>query len=639
MSRRPQLRALARELGIEEGYHSALSARWIATRDSTREALAEAMGFPASSESSARASLARLSSLRDARKPSARRPDRGSALRADAVFGKACAFGIWTNLYSLRSPANLGFGNTGDLERLVGRAAEQGAAFVGTNPLHATTHRAGQFCPYTPISRLFCDSLYLDPLRVPELEGSSAARSQLASPAWCDEAERLRAAARLDPQAVAAALGAILEPLHATFTSAVGWRADERRRAFADYREAQGRELRHFAAFLALADHFERGGRGRDWRGWPAAYRRCDSQEVATFAAQHRSEIERHAWTQFELDRQLGLAAGAARRASLAVGLYADLALGSSGAGSDAWSHPELFARGVQVGAPPDAFAPEGQNWSFPPLDPHALQRESFAFWKQLLAANLRHAGALRIDHALGLRRLFWIPAGRPASEGAYVRYPERQLLASLAAASRQHRALLVAEDLGTVPEGFSAAIRRRGLLSSRVLQFERDARGFRAASRYPRACLATANTHDLPPLAAWQGDADLVLRRRAGQLPDAAALAAARRARLRDRADLRERLARSGFPADPEDPTAWAAAVTGFLCDTRAVLVGIALDDLAGEAEPINLPGVSSRRHPSWTRRMQQTLDAIFASPHARAQLAAIPAERRSTARGSPLS
>jgi 4-alpha-glucanotransferase len=639
MSRRPQLRALARELGIEEGYRSALSARWTATLDSTREALAEAMGFPASSEGAARTSLARLSQRRGARTTSPRWTGRGSALRADTVFGGARAFGIWTNLYSVRSRANLGFGNTADLEWLLDRAAGQGAAFVGTNPLHATTHRAGEFCPYTPVSRLFCDPLYLDPLRVPELASTPAARAKLSSAGWRDQAERLRTAARLEPQAVAAALGAILTPLHAAFASDVGSRADARRRAFADYREAHGSELRNFATFLALADHFEREGRGRDWRRWPAAWQRCDSPEVAAFAARRAGEIERHAWTQFELDRQLGLVAQSARRSGLALGLYTDLALGSSGGGSDAWSHPELFVRGVQVGAPPDAFAPKGQNWGFPPLDPHALRRQSFAFWEQLLTANLRHAGALRIDHALGLRRLFWIPAGRPASEGAYVRYPERELLAGLAAASRKHRALLVAEDLGTVPEGFSAAIRRRGLLSSRVLLFERDARGFRPPSRYPRACLATANTHDLPPLAAWQGDGDLVLRRRAGQLPDAAALAAARRARLRDRADLRERLARSGFPADPEDPTSWAAAVTGFLCDTRAVMVGIALDDLAGEAEPINLPGVSSRRHPSWTRRMQQTLDSIFASPHARAQLAAIPAERRSTPRGSPVS
>src|SRR5262249_7071306 len=245
-----------------------------------------------------------------------------------------------------------------------------------------------------------------------------------------------------------------------------------------------------------------------------------------------------------------------------------------------------------------------------------------------------------RVDHALGLRRLFWIPAGRPASEGAYVRYPERELFGGLGAASREHRALLVAEDLGTVPEGLSRSIRRRGLLSSRVLLFERDACGFRPGSRYPRASLATANTHDLPPLGAWQGDADLVLRRRARQIRDDAALEAARRERQDDRSALADRLARGGFPTREDDPTAWAAAVTAFLCDTPAVLVGIGLDDLGAETEPINLPGVPAERHPSWTRRMARSLEDIFASPHARAQLDAIPAARRSpTPRRVPLS
>jgi 4-alpha-glucanotransferase len=634
MSRRPHLRALARGLGIEDGYRSALTTRWIATLDTTREALVEAMGFAASSESSARASLTRLRERRRERIPRVRGAQRASALRADEVFGKRCGFGIWSNLYTVRSPDNLGFGNTGDLERLVDLAAGQGAAFVGTNPLHATTHRAGLFCPYTPVSRLFCDPLYLDPMRIPELATSDAVRSRMTSRSWRGEAERLRAAARLDPRAVEAALGEILEAAYAAFAAEVSSRADARRRAFADYCAAEGRALRDFAAFLTLADYFERDGRGRDWRRWPAAYRCSDSRAVASFAAEHRAEIERHAWTQFELGRQLGLAARAARRAGLALGLYADMALGSDGGGSDAWSRPELFVPGVRVGAPPDAFAPDGQDWTFPPLDPHALRRESFGFWKRLLDANLRQAGALRIDHALGLRRLFWIPAGRPASEGAYVRYPERELLAGLSAASREHSALIVAEDLGTAPEGFSQAIRRRGLLSSRVLLFERDARGFRPASRYPRACLATANTHDLPPLAAWQGDADLVLRRCVGQIPDDASLEASRLGRRSDRAALRDRLVRAGCPVRDESPTAWAAAVTAFLCDTRAVLVGIALDDLAAETESINLPGVSADRHPSWTRRMGQSLDAIFASPHARAQLAAIPAARRSKAR-----
>lgn len=626
MTGRPQLQALARRLGIEDGYRSAIDARWVATSDATREALALAMGHESSSESAAEASMARLGD-----EPRVAAAEGVRAADVDALLGGHRAFGVWTNLYSVRSPHNLGVGNTGDLERLVHHAAAEGAAFVGTNPLHATTHRAGRFCPYTPVSRLFKDPLYLDPQRIPELETCAGARRVLASDAWRARTLKLRDVDRLDAHAVADAQSELLEPVYASFASGSGTRADARRRAFADYRAAFGRDLREFATFTALADHFEREGRGRGWQGWPERFRRPDSGAVRDFAARSAAVIERHTWAQFELDRQLGDVARAAREAGLAIGLYADLALGSDAGGSDVWSRSELFVRGVNVGCPPDAFAPGGQDWCFPPLDPHALRREQLAFWETLLDANLRHAGALRIDHALGLRRLFWIPAGRPASEGAYVRYPEPELLGVLAAASRSRNALLIAEDLGTVPEGFSEALQRRGLLSSRVLLFERDARGFHPAARYPRACLATANTHDLPPLAALEGDADLRLRRRVGQIPDDAALEASRDQRRRDRDALRERLVGDGFLArGAEDPAASAAGVTAFLCDSPAALVGIALDDLAAETEPINLPGVAADRHPSWTRRMSLPLDAIFATPHARGQLDAIPAARR---------
>jgi 4-alpha-glucanotransferase len=626
MTARPRLRALARRLGVEDGYRSAIDERWIATSDATREALVEAMGFAASSESLAEASLARLDD-----QPHRAAPDRACAADVDTVLGGGRAFGIWTNLYSVRSRSNLGFGNFADLDWLVRRAGQEGAAFVGTNPLHAATHRAGRFCPYTPVSRLFRDPLYLDPVRVPELATSAAARRLRSSQGWCARIEQLRDAARLDAEAVEAAQAELLEPLHASFAAGSGAQADARRRAFSEFRAAAGSDLRDFTTFLALADHFEGEGRGRSWPAWPEPFRRPDSAPVREFAAAHAAAIDRHAFTQFEIERQLGEVAQAAREAGLAIGLYTDLALGSDGGGSDVWSRPHLFARGVSAGAPPDAFAPDGQDWCFPPLDPHALARERFAFWNALLDANLCHAGALRIDHALGLRRLFWIPAGRPAHDGAYVRYPEAELLAVLAAASRSRGALLIAEDLGTVPPGFSEAIQRRGLLSSRVLLFERSKRGFRSRTRYPRACLATANTHDLPPLAALEGDGDLRLRRRAGQIQSDAALEAAREERRRDRAALRTRLVRDGFLArDVSDPAAWAAGVTAFLCDSPAALVGIALDDLAAETEPINLPGVAADRHPSWTRRMGRPLDAIFDAPHARAQLEAIPSARR---------
>lgn len=633
MTDRPRLRALAGSLGIEDGYRSALDECWVSTSDATREALAAAMGFDASSELAARRSLERLAA--EVVPPS---PAPARCFDVEEKLAGRRGFGLWTNLYSVRSSRNAGFGNLGDLTQLVRRAGTEGAAFVGLSPLHATTHRAGRFSPYDPVSRLYRDPLYLDPERIPELAHCGEARRLLGSAEFAARRSALRGAARLDPTAAESALLELLRPLHATFRAREGDAADERRRAFRGYCAAEGGELTDFARFLALADRFEAETGGRDWRRWPEPYRDAHSEAVRTFAEQRDGAIEFHAWIQFELDRQLGEVAREALEAGLTIGLCTDLALGSSGGGSDTWRQPGLFARAAKVGAPPDAFSREGQDWGFQPLNPLALRRSDYAFWCRLLESNLRHAGALRVDHALGLRRLFWIPDGAEPRDGAYVRQPEAELVARLARISRRHRALVVAEDLGTVPPGFSEEIQARGLLSSRVLLFERGADGFHAAADYPAACLASANTHDLPPLASLAGETDLELRRRVGQIPDDASLQALRAERHRDRGALVERLTRDGL-LEPEDrsPDGLAAAVTAFLCATPAWLVGISLDDLAGEAEPINLPGVSAERHPSWTRRMRVGIEDLFVMPLARRMLAAVPSQRRGSRVAQP--
>ncbi|MBW2423066.1 MAG: 4-alpha-glucanotransferase [Deltaproteobacteria bacterium] len=519
-------------------------------------------------------------------------------------------------------------------------AAVEGASFVGLNPLHATTHRRDRFCPYQPVSRLYRDSLYLDPERVPELEACRPAQRRLESDAFRARLARLREAPQLDSQAAESIQLELLRPLYQTFRDGAGEIAELRRRAFRSWRKAQGATLNGFTRFQTLADHFEAQSGDRDWRHWPAAYRDAGSEAVDEFAGQHGDALAFHAWIQFELDRQLAEVAREARDAGLALGLCTDLAIGSAAGGSDTWSRPEIFAHGASVGAPPDAFAREGQDWGFPPLDPRALRQEGFAYFRQLLDANLRHAGALRLDHALGLRRLFWIPEGARPSEGAYVRQPEAQMMVELSEASVRHQALVIAEDLGTVPAGFSEEIQARGLLSTRVLLFERDAQGFRPAADYPSACLASANTHDLPPLAALTGASDIELRWRVGQIRDPATFEALRAQRSRDREALLDRLnEEGGLTRGNESIDAIAAAITAFLCATPARLVALMLDDLGGEEEPINLPGVPPDRHSSWSRRMRVGLEDLFATRRARAILEAVPRERRPPMGGRPTS
>ncbi len=631
MTSRPRLRELSARLGIEDGYESALDGAWVPTPDTTREALVAAMGFEAGSEQEAERALSHL-----AEEPKPADPPATRCFDVDEKLGARAVFGLWTNLYSVRSTRSLGFGHVGDLAELARRAASEGAAFIGLNPLHATTHRAGRFCPYDPVSRVFRDPLYIDAARVPELDFCAETRRVLGSARFRTRLSSLRQAARIDVARVEDSLYELLRPLHATFHGREGDRADARRRAFERYRAERGEHLTGFARFLALADHFEAAGAGRDWHTWPEPYRDPSSEAVRSFARAHDRVVDFHEWVQFELDRQLGEVAREASDAGLSIGLCTDLALGSSGGGSDTWCRRELFARGASVGAPPDAFSREGQNWCFPPLHPRALRGAGGDFWSLLIEANLRHAGALRLDHALGLRRLFWIPDGATPREGAYVRQPEAELTARLAEASRRRRALIVGEDLGTVPRGFSEEIQERGLLSTRVLLFERDGDGFRPAGRYPAACLATANTHDLPPLAALSGESDLELRRRVGQIPDDAALEILRSERRDDQGALAKRLMRDGL-LGPDDLSseALAAAVTGFLDGTPARLLGIALDDLAGEDEPINLPGVAADRHPSWTRRMRIPVDAILTTKRARRMLSAVGPQRRPHAVG----
>jgi 4-alpha-glucanotransferase len=623
---RPGLVALAEALGIEPGYRSALDDRWVSTPDSTREALAAAMGFDASTEALALRSLERVREEAPASAPQSS----ARCFDVEEKLGGRRVFGLWANLYSVRSPRNAGFGHFGDLSGLVGLAAAEGAAFVGLSPLHATTHRPGLFCPYQPVSRLYRDSLYLDPERVPALAACPEAQRRLGSEVRRARLAALRAAPQLDPRASESIQLELLRPLYETFRHGGGEAAESRRRAFRVWREGEGAALTGFVRFQVLADHFEAQSGERDWRRWPVAYRDAHSAVVHELAARHADAVDFQAWVQFELDRQLEEVAREGHDAGLPIGLCADLALGSAGGGSDTWSRPELFAHGASVGAPPDAFSREGQDWCFPPLDPRSLQREGFAFFRQLLDANLLHAGALRLDHALGLRRLFWIPEGASPHEGAYVRQPEAQLMAELAEASLRHRALVIAEDLGTIPPGFSEEIQDRGLFSTRVLLFERDAQRFRPAASYPTACLASANTHDLSPLAALTGEADIALRWRVGQIPDEATFDSLREQRRSDREALLERLrAEGGLGPGDDSSDAIAAAVTVFLCATPARLVALMLDDLAGEEEPINLPGVPPERHSSWTRRMRVGIEALCTTPRARAMLDVVPRDR----------
>jgi 4-alpha-glucanotransferase len=546
--------------------------------------------------------------------------------------GRDRVWGLWTHLYSLRSDRGFGIGHLGDLRQLVRWAGERGADFVGLNPLHGLPGGGHEVSPYSPVTRLFRDPMHLDLTATPEWSDCPEARRLFESGESGRERRRLVESDRIDHARAEALRARIALPLWQQFQRAHRAGDDERGRAFTRFVHDGGQTLLDYATYRALEQRMLGEGRSRDWRSWPATYHDPRGETVRRFRAQESDPIERALWELFELDRQLAEVDREARRAGLSLGLYQDLALGSDAGGFDCWAFPEGFVDGVSLGAPPDDYARDGQNWGLPPLHPWNLGQDDFAFFRRVLRAGLAHAGMLRIDHVLGLLRQWWIPDERPSTEGVYVRFPASALLSVVAEESRRAGAVIVGEDLGTVPRGFTSLLARHGVLSCRVLLFERDRRGgFRRASEWSKRALATAHTHDHPPMAGWWSARDLERRAELGEL-DAVALARAREEREAERWALVSRLLRAGALAceeDAQDPELRCAAIHRFLCRTPSPLVGLSLDDLAGEEEPVNIPGVPLSRFPAWQRRMGRSLDDLLGDPELDRRLGEAPVLR----------
>ena len=546
------------------------------------------------------------------------------------LLGGRRVFGVIANLYALRSARNWGAGDFTDLRHLVEWAAEQGAAFVGVNPLHALRNAGMDVSPYSPVSRLFRNPIYVDVEAVPELAESPEARERLTATPTVAALGRLRGADLVDYEGVMAAKREVLGALHAAFSRAHGSGRSVRGGDYRAWRERQGDMLENFATWCAI-DETLRAERGTQapgtWREWPEGLRDPASADVRAFRQRHAERVDFHRWLQFELDRQLGAAAERGRGMGMPVGLYQDLAIGTSDSGSDTWAFPGLFLDGVSIGAPPDPLAAQGQNWGLPPLHPQRLAEQGYAYWTRLVGSAFRHAGALRIDHVIGLFQQFWIPRGMTGERGAYVRFPSEDLLGIIALEAERAGAIVVGEDLGTVPPEVGPALERWSVLSSKVLYFERGAKGsFRPAREYARTALTTANTHDMASLAGFWTERDVELREQVGELRGRAATAA-RRSRDVDREALADLLAEEGLLPESEEPLGHAAlraAVHAFLRRTPSWLVGLALDDLLGETEPVNLPGVHPDKYPMWRVRQTAPVERLREDPAVRRALGA---------------
>lgn len=546
----------------------------------------------------------------------------------DELLGHRPAFGLLANLYTLRSAHNWGVGDLTDLNRLVAFAAKEGAAFVGVNPLHTIVNSGGEVSPYSPVSRLFRNPLYLDVEAIEELGDLPALRRSLATSEQRAKLDEVRTLPRIDYERVMALKEPVLRELHRRFFARHRGHDTARGRAYERYLTSQGEALTDFATFMALKDQL--GWKDhRGWKQWPARYRDPRGAAVRSFRAAHDESIDFHRYLQFEVDRQLGAVARQGK--SMPIGVYQDLAIGSAGHGSDSWAFSDLFLQGVDVGAAPDDYAAGGQNWGFPPVSPRQLTDDGYRYWILLVRSALRHAGALRIDHVMGLFRQYWIPAGCKGSDGAYVRFPADDLLGILALESRRAGALVIGEDLGTVPRGLPEILRRWGILSTRVLYFERSSRGaFHRAKHYEKNALVSANTHDMIPLAGfWQGT-DLAIRRAVG-LVHAGEKAAQTRERARARRSLVRMLRAEGVlkKTQMQDETELRRAVYEFLSRTPAALLGVSVDDLVGETSPVNVPGLDADQFPSWKRKQRLPVEALARDAEVQRVLSAVKRRR----------
>lgn len=520
-------------------------------------------------------------------------------------------------LYALRGEHTGGIGGYGELAGVTRAVAAAGAQGVAVSPVHAAfSADAGHFSPYSPSSRLLLNAMYIDIAGA--LPGLADA-AQIA--AWANEEGFGGELQRLEQQPVVAWERAW--PLKLRLLRRLWQRFQKRaspaqRHVYGEFVQRGGQRLRDHARFEMLhALQFEADPERWHWQRWPAPLRDVNSREVEVLAARHADEVDFHTFLQWLAANGLEQAQRAATDAGMSIGLIADLAVGSSSGGSQAWASPTELMSGLSLGAPPDLFNRVGQRWGVTTFSPQSLQRLGYAPFLDMVRAALRHAGGLRIDHILGLQRLWVVPEGGQSHQGAYLRYPIEPLRDLLVLEAWRHRALIIGEDLGTVPEGFREPLQQRGILGMQVLWFERDHGLFVHPSRWSSRSVAMTSTHDLPTVAGWWLHRDLDWREHVGGLPADNTADTAAAERDEERHALWNAFVHAGT-ASGEPPQEAAPAVDAaleFIAQTPAPLAMVPVEDLLGLEQQANLPGTLDE-HPNWRRRLPAPFEALAERP-----------------------
>jgi len=527
-------------------------------------------------------------------------------------------WGISLQLYGLRSKKNWGIGDFRDLGNVMKVAGTRwGVATIGVNPLHIPA--VGLTSPYSPSSRLFWSPIYLNVEEIYEWRTSAALRRKAKSSQFQQTLRRLRDSPLVDYEAVGKVKWEIFEESFRVFRRQHLYhkKATSRGRAFARFVSQDQSHLTRFCTFQALTEHFGTG----IWRTWPKEFQHPRSTDTETFRQSHAVRIQFFQYVQWLCELQLHKLDQIAKKNSLSLRLYHDLPVGIHPDGADAWIFQDHLASGITVGAPPDSFNLNGQSWGLAVPDPVRLREKGYQFLRETFQQNMRHGGVLRIDHALGLFRMFWIPQGGTGKDGVYVRTYVDEVLAVLALESVRRQVLVVGEDLGTVTPAIRQKLAAAGLLSYRLLFFEREDGGaFKPPAAYPEQALVAATTHDLPTLKGFWVGRDITVKEKGDLYPEKEDIAKDWRIRAEDRQGLWQGLHREGLcPADAIPSSlseAMIQVIYRYLARTPSRLLIVQLEDLLAELDTPNLPGAPESVYPSWRVRIGRELNAWLKDP-----------------------
>ena len=537
--------------------------------------------------------------------------------------GTCKTWGMSVNLYSLQSKHSWGIGDFGDLEKIVNMLAGLKADFIGLNPLHAipNTYPYG-ISPYSPVSRLYKNFIYLDIEGIPEIIASDEIREFVKSEAFRKKLRKLRKAVRVDYEKTGQLKELILRRAFEHFYEIHYKKNSKRYKEFRHYLSVEGKCVESFATFHAIQDFFKKEKNVYSWQQWPVAYHDPKGDAVKAFRKEHEKEVLYYIYIQWLIDDQLLKLSGHCKERGMKIGLYHDLAVGAIAAGSDIWNYQEIIGD-ADVGAPPDDFNPQGQNWGFPPMVPDSLKETGYELFIETIRKNMKYGGALRIDHALGLYRLFWIPSGMSPAHGAYLMQPAEDLLRIIALESERNKTIVIAEDLGTIDDTFREMLQSFQMLSYRLYYFERNYPdpSFKPPDQYPSMSLCAITTHDLPTIYGYWAGRDIEVKKQLGIYGDEEAWKNDVTGRERDKrliisALKAQRIITDDFPEDPQEIPQMThelgIAIYRYLAKSPCRLLLVSLDDIIGTLDQHNLPGTVDS-HPNWMQKYSSSLEDIL--------------------------